>query len=44
MTDLNGRAIALTGAGSGIGRALAVLLAAKGVRLALGRQGRGRTQ
>jgi len=35
MTDLNGRAVALTGAGSGIGRALAVLLAHKGVRLAL---------
>ncbi len=35
MTDLSGRAIALTGAGSGIGRALAVLLARKGVRLAL---------
>ncbi len=35
MTDLSGRAIALTGAGSGIGRALAQLLAAKGVRLAL---------
>ena len=35
MTDLAGRAIALTGAGSGIGRALAVLLARKGVRLAL---------
>lgn len=35
MTDLNGRTIALTGAGSGIGRALARLLATKGVRLAL---------
>ena len=35
MTDLSGRAIALTGAGSGIGRALARLLASKGVRLAL---------
>ena len=35
MTDLNGRAIAVTGAGSGIGRALALLLAKKGVRLAL---------
>ncbi len=35
MTDLSGRAIALTGAGSGIGRALALLLASKGVRLAL---------
>jgi len=35
MTDLAGRTIALTGAGSGIGRALARLLAAKGVRLAL---------
>jgi len=35
MTDLNGRTIALTGAGSGIGRALALLLANKGVRLAL---------
>jgi NAD(P)-dependent dehydrogenase (short-subunit alcohol dehydrogenase family) len=35
MTDLSGRAIALTGAGSGIGRALALLLARKGVRLAL---------
>jgi NAD(P)-dependent dehydrogenase (short-subunit alcohol dehydrogenase family) len=35
MTDLSGRAIALTGAGSGIGRALARRLAAKGVRLAL---------
>ena len=35
MTDLNGRSVALTGAGSGIGRALAVLLASKGVRLAL---------
>lgn len=34
-TVLNGRAIALTGAGSGIGRALALLLATKGVRLAL---------
>ncbi len=32
---LDGRTIALTGAGSGIGRALAVLLAGKGVRLAL---------
>ncbi len=35
MTDLGGRTIALTGAGSGIGRALALLLARKGVRLAL---------
>ena len=35
MTELSGRAIAVTGAGSGIGRALAVLLATKGVRLAL---------
>lgn len=35
MTDLNGRVIAVTGAGSGIGRALALLLASKGVRLAL---------
>jgi NAD(P)-dependent dehydrogenase (short-subunit alcohol dehydrogenase family) len=35
MADLNGRTIALTGAGSGIGRALALLLAKKGVRLAL---------
>ena len=35
MTDLNGRSVALTGAGSGIGRALAMLLASKGVRLAL---------
>ncbi len=35
MTELNGRAVALTGAGSGIGRALALLLASKGVRLAL---------
>ncbi len=35
MTDLSGRTIALTGAGSGIGRALALLLATKGVRLAL---------
>ncbi len=35
MTELSGRAVALTGAGSGIGRALAVLLARKGVRLAL---------
>jgi NAD(P)-dependent dehydrogenase (short-subunit alcohol dehydrogenase family) len=35
MTDLAGRVVALTGAGSGIGRALARLLAAKGVRLAL---------
>ena len=33
--SLDGRTIALTGAGSGIGRALAVLLAGKGVRLAL---------
>ncbi len=32
---LDGRTIALTGAASGIGRALAVLLAGKGVRLAL---------
>ena len=32
---IDGRTIALTGAGSGIGRALAVLLAGKGVRLAL---------
>ena len=35
MTDLSGRAIAVTGAGSGIGRALATLLTSKGVRLAL---------
>lgn len=35
MTELAGRAIALTGAGSGIGRALAQLLARKGARLAL---------
>ncbi len=35
MTELSGRTVALTGAGSGIGRALALLLADKGVRLAL---------
>lgn len=35
MADLNGRAIAVTGAGSGIGRALSLLLAKKGARLAL---------
>lgn len=35
MHGLNGRTIALTGAGSGIGRALALLLAEKGAALAL---------
>lgn len=35
MHSLDRRVIALTGAGSGIGRALALLLAAKGARLAL---------
>lgn len=35
MHDLSGRAIAVTGAGSGIGRALAINLAKRGARLAL---------
>ena len=35
MHDLSGRAIAVTGAGSGIGRALALNLAKRGARLAL---------
>lgn len=35
MNQLDGRVIALTGAGSGIGRALAELLASRGVKLAL---------
>ncbi|NMT62916.1 SDR family NAD(P)-dependent oxidoreductase [Marinobacter orientalis] len=35
MKDLNNRVAVVTGAGSGIGRALAVALAAKGCRLAL---------
>ncbi|MVZ99636.1 SDR family NAD(P)-dependent oxidoreductase [Actinomadura sp. LD22] len=35
MRDLHGRAAAVTGAGSGIGRALSVRLAREGVRLAL---------
>lgn len=35
QASLDGRVIAVTGAGSGIGRALALLLASKGVRLAL---------
>src|SRR3546814_9179686 len=35
MESLEGRAIALTGAGSGIGRALALGLAKRGARLAL---------
>ena len=33
--DLHNRVIAVTGAGSGIGRALALLLASKGAKLAL---------
>src|SRR5688572_26797490 len=35
MPILEGRAIAVTGAGSGIGRALALMLAGRGARLAL---------
>ena len=35
MHDLSGRAIAVTGAGSGIGRALALNLAKRGAKLAL---------
>jgi NAD(P)-dependent dehydrogenase (short-subunit alcohol dehydrogenase family) len=33
--DLNGKVVAITGAGSGIGRAIALLAAARGARLAL---------
>ena len=35
MKDFSGRVAAITGAGSGIGRALAVDLAARGAHLAL---------
>lgn len=42
MTGIRGKVVAVTGASSGIGRATALLLAARGAKVVLGARRQGR--